>query len=65
MLRLALEIVKPMGIEWVLLICDKENIGSAKTIIKYGGVLESEDIDEGVLIQRYWIDLSKKGRRKL
>lgn len=57
MLRLALEIVKSMGIERALLVCNKENIASAKTIIKNGGVLESEDMDGEVIIQRYWIDL--------
>lgn len=63
MLRLALEIVKSMGIERVLVTCDKDNMGSAKTIIKNGGILESEDIYDGVLIQRYWIDLSQKETR--
>ena len=38
--------------------CDKDNIGSAKSIIKNGGVLENEVInEEGVLEQRYWIEL--------
>ncbi len=60
MLRLALEIVKSMGIEKVLVTCDKDNIGSVKTIIKNGGIFESEDLDEGVLFQRYWINLIKK-----
>ena len=37
---------------------NKDNIGSARSIIKNGGVLENEFInDEGVVEQRYWIDL--------
>ena len=47
----------------VLMTCDKANIGSAKSIIRNGGVLENEVInEEGVLEQRYWINLSgRKG----
>lgn len=37
--------------------CDDDNIGSAKTIIKNGGVLDSEGEVSGVKIQRYWIDV--------
>lgn len=59
LIALALEECKQLGIERVLLICDKDNIGSAKSIISNGGVLENEILDsEGILIQRYWIDLS-------
>ena len=44
--------------EIVLMVCDKDNIASAKTIIKNGGVLENEFIDEnGRVEQRYWIDI--------
>lgn len=58
MLRLALKVARDMGIERVLLVCDKENIGSAKTIVNNGGVLDSEGIgDDGKVIQRYWITL--------
>ena len=35
--------------------CNKENIASAKTIIKNGGILENEVVDNGAVIQRYWI----------
>lgn len=58
MIRLALLECKKLGIDRVLMVCDKNNVASARTIIKNGGVLENEIIDyEGVLIQRYWIDL--------
>jgi predicted acetyltransferase len=58
MLSMALPIAKELGIEKALLTCDKENIASAKTIQKNGGILENEVIEEGKMIQRYWIDLS-------
>ena len=41
----------------VLMCCDKENGASARTIIKNGGILENEVLDNGVWIQRYWIEL--------
>ena len=44
--------------ERVLMCCRKDNIGSAKSIINNGGILENEVLDEdNVLTQRYWIDL--------
>ena len=46
-----------MGIKKVLMVCDKDNIGSAKSIIKNGGILENEQIENGKTEQRYWIDL--------
>ena len=46
-----------MGIKKVLMVCDKDNIGSAKSIIKNGGILENEHIENGKTEQRYWIDL--------
>ena len=65
MLKLILPKCRDMNINRVLLACDKENIGSAKTIIANGGVLENEVIDEVGLsksgtIQRYWISLKKR-----
>lgn len=65
MLRLMLEYCKKLGVHRVLITCDKENIGSAKTIIANGGILENEIEDnvglvENGIIQRYWISLSKR-----
>ncbi|WP_040215234.1 GNAT family N-acetyltransferase [Clostridium polynesiense] len=57
LLRQALIIVKEMGMKRVLLTCDKENKGSAKTIVKNKGILESEGVYKGIAFQRYWIDL--------
>ena len=59
MIGLALEECKKLGIHRVLMTCDKDNIGSAKSIMNNGGVLENEVVnEEGVLEQRYWISLS-------
>ena len=58
MIRLALIECKKLGIDRVLMVCDKSNIGSAKSIINNGGILENEFVDEDREInQRYWIDL--------
>jgi len=38
--------------------CDKDNIGSAKSIINNGGILENEFVNsDGEIEQRYWITL--------
>jgi predicted acetyltransferase len=58
MLRQALIIARGTGIRKVLLMCDKDNISSARTIMANGGVLDSEDVDkEGTAFQRYWISI--------
>ena len=58
MIRLAFIECKKLGIDRVLMVCDKSNIGSAKSIINNGGILENEFVDEdGEINQRYWIDL--------
>lgn len=58
MVALALEECRKLGIEKVLMVCDKSNIPSARTIVKNGGVLENEVQVDGVLEQRYWIRCS-------
>lgn len=62
MLKLILPICKKFGESKVLLTCDKTNEASRKTIVKNGGILENEVIDdvglsECGIIQRYWIEL--------
>ena len=59
MIALALKEAKQLGIGRVLMVCDKDNIGSAKSIINNGGILENEVLVDGVLEQRYWIDLDE------
>lgn len=58
MIRLGLEECKKIGITKVLMVCDKDNIGSVKSIINNGGVLENEVLEDGIMIQRYWITLT-------
>ena len=53
---LALRKARGLGISKALATCDKENVGSAKTILNNGGVLDSEDTVKGTVIQRYWIE---------
>lgn len=57
MIALALEECKRLGITKVLMVCDKENIGSSKSIQNNGGILENEIEVNGVVEQRYWIEL--------
>jgi len=57
MISFALDECRRLGIDRVLMTCDKDNVASAKTIIKNGGVLENEIVDDGRVVQRYWIDL--------
>lgn len=57
-IELALVECKKLGIKKVLLVCDKDNIGSQKSIINNGGILENEIISsENKVAQRYWINL--------
>lgn len=58
-LSLAKEICRSMGMNKILVTCHKDNLASAKTIQKNGGILENEVVDErnGEVLQRYWITL--------
>ena len=61
---LALKYCLEKEIDRVLITCDKENVGSAKTIINSGGVLENEILeDDGSICQRYWIEVSDSIKR--
>jgi predicted acetyltransferase len=57
MLGLALKECKRLNIKKVLITCDKNNIASAKTIIKNGAILENEIKKGNKISQRYWISL--------
>ena len=58
MIRLALIECRKLGIDKVLMTCDKDNIGSAKSIINNGGILENEfKNSDGEIEQRYWITI--------
>lgn len=58
-LGLAKEICRSMGMTKILISCYRDNPASAKTILRNGGILENEVIDErnGSITQRYWIIL--------
>lgn len=56
MIALALEECSRLGIKRVLMCCDRDNAASARTIVKNGGVLENEILEDGVPVQRYWIE---------
>ena len=57
LVSLALNKCKELGLNKVLMVCDKDNIPSSKTIIKNNGILENEIKIENQIIQRYWITL--------
>jgi len=58
-LKLTLEKARELGLEKVLATCDKQNIASAKTIEKCGGVFEKEIMSEekGTIFLHYWFNL--------
>lgn len=61
LLELALDECVKLGIDRVLVCCNKNNIPSRRSIISNGGVLENAVIDEdGETIERYWIDAPKE-----
>lgn len=57
MIKLGLEECRKLDITKVLMVCDKDNIGSAKSIRNNGGILENEVVEDGVVMQRYWITI--------
>jgi predicted acetyltransferase len=58
LLALTLLEAHSLNIDRVLMTCDKDNIASAKVIIKNGGILDAEfTSDSGRITQRYWIEL--------
>lgn len=59
MIGLALKECEKLGIYKVLMVCDRENEGSAKSILNNGGVLQNEIVKDGVREQRYWITLKE------
>jgi len=58
-LKLTLEKARELGLKRVLIGCDKQNIASAKTIEKCGGILEKEITsgESGTISCLYWIEL--------
>lgn len=61
LLYLALAECAKMGIDRVLVSCEKSNIGSEKVIINNRGIFENEQVDSttGKTFKRFWIDVKK------
>ena len=57
MLKLALDICREKGLKKVLITCDKKNLGSARTMVNNGAVLENEVENGEEITQRYWSEL--------
>lgn len=59
LLRLTLLRASDIGLTKVLLTCGKVNVASVRTILRNGGVLESEEFlpERGEIMQRYWIEV--------
>lgn len=58
LLRDALGFCRFIGLEKVLVTCEKSNSASARVIEKCGGVLEDEVVSErdGEVVRRYWVE---------
>jgi predicted acetyltransferase len=55
-LRLALNICDHLGINPILITCNKDNEASRRTILKAHGIKENEVVEEdGNIVERYWI----------
>ena len=62
LLSLALEKAKELGIASVLVVCDDDNVGSEKTMVKNGGVQDTSFVEEdGNIVKRYWIRVDSHG----
>lgn len=57
MLRQVVINCKIYGLDKILVTCNKNNIGSKKTIITNGGLFEKDIVIDGDTIERYWIQL--------
>lgn len=56
MLNLALVEARKLGIQEVLVVCDAENVGSERTILRNGGIRDEDFVEEdGQVIKRFWI----------
>ncbi|WP_127591374.1 GNAT family N-acetyltransferase [Paenibacillus lautus] len=56
LLELSLIEAKKLGINDVLVVCDADNVGSERTIIRNGGKPDTDYIEEdGNVVKRYWI----------
>lgn len=56
-LNLALRFAKQIGLQQVIVACDKDNVASAKTAMSCGGILTKEFKEDGTLKQHYIFEL--------
>ncbi|MFX3618859.1 MAG: GNAT family N-acetyltransferase [Sporolactobacillus sp.] len=61
-LAMTLDKARALHLERVLITCNKNNRGSARTIINNGGILENEVNRTEEITQRYWIDLERSNK---
>ncbi len=63
LLRESLEKARGIGVSRALITCDKQNLASARVILKNGGKFDSEEfIDtKRCVTQRYWIEAEDQG----
>lgn len=54
-LKILLDMMKKSGYKQIMITCDDDNIGSARTIEKNGGVLKDKVENHSGLGRRYWI----------
>ena len=61
MLKTALPFCRKIGLDRVLITCNKDNEGSRRTILKNGGKYDGTvyEPDKRVDFERYWIDLTE------
>jgi len=61
-LKLVLEQARALGLQEVMISCDKSNKASAKVAKNCGGILSGEGFDEesGEITEIYWISLCKE-----
>ncbi|MDU3831683.1 MAG: GNAT family N-acetyltransferase [Gemella haemolysans] len=55
MLNYTSEFLFSLGLQKILITCDKNNIASKRTIESCGGILENEVVEESRTTLRYWI----------
>ena len=64
-LYLCLIKARELGLDKVLLTAYDDNIGSVKTILDAGGVLENKINDSGKFLGRYWIDVEESLKKNI
>lgn len=58
LLAFSLEKARELGIKKALVVCDKGNLGSEKTILNNSGVADTDYVEEdGNVVKRFWIEL--------